>query len=73
MKVEFLIAYDDRTWDTEVFEVPGLYTWDGNAGVFDRFVAETLQLARYRKVVGMYLYACPANDQDDPRTNGEAP
>lgn len=71
MKIEFLLAWEDRTWTTEIFDVPDSVD---RSCVHDlQFWAQALvgELAAYRAVVLVAVYNSEPGP-DDPRMQDDA-
>ena len=64
---EFMLAYDDHTWDTEEFDVPATlvkdYEKNGDARVFDPLISKWMEETRHKSVVGIYVYCIPAQEK----------
>jgi hypothetical protein len=75
MKVEFLRAWEDRTWDTEVLEVPTIQEDRKNGVDFDigdllndaliHWANTTLLVPGNKKYDGLALFAVYNNDPED--------
>ncbi len=61
-KVEFLLAYEDQWWDTEVMDIPA--TAEDDTEIMTWFNKEIMTLAAYRKVVMGAIYD---HDPDEGR------
>ena len=66
MKVEFLRAWDDNTWDTEIIDLPEFQQCGDtpDAGMVDWANNNLATQAQYRKVVLFAVYAIP--DEEVP-------
>ena len=61
MKVEYLLAWEDKTWTTEVHEVPGAYPWKRmlEARLLLWAQDNLLEKPAYRQAVAVALYCYP--------------
>lgn len=67
-RVEFILARENKTWDTCVLDVPAELDDDNDdAAILEWFHDKHMETARFRDVVhvGIYLL-CPTEDTDNP-------
>lgn len=65
MKIEVALLYEDRTWDTEVVDIPKLGGETFEDAVSRWFCTEAVHLTCYRKVVQACVYNTMESTPDD--------
>ena len=63
-KVEFLIAKDDKTWDTEIFDVPLSLEDSSDKDIEYWWLINYMSYKKYEQVVAVTIYNFPDEEVD---------
>lgn len=70
MKVEFLLAYEDHTWDTVIIDIPNTEINDEKDETLIAWANKNLLTqAQYREVVLISIYSILSSKENDNESN----